>query len=174
MTSFLLNGKQLSVDASPDTPLLWVLRDELHLLGTKFGCGAGLCGACTVLLDGQAVRSCVSPLAMIADRTVNTIEGLGGDHPVQQAWIECSVAQWGSCQSGQIMSAVGLLSQRPDPTAAEIKAAMAGNICRCGTYPRIVSAVQLAATKLKQQPVSLQAEEASLAVDSTIPIEATS
>ncbi|WP_101757057.1 (2Fe-2S)-binding protein [Oceanicoccus sp. KOV_DT_Chl] len=141
MFSFTLNGEAVSVDIAADTPLLWTLRDHLQLNGTKFGCGAGLCGACTVLIDGQASRSCILPVAAIDGKNITTIEGLGGEHPVQQAWIEHSVAQCGYCQSGQIMSTVALLASNPQPTEDEIKQALAGNICRCGTYPRILSAI---------------------------------
>ncbi len=145
MISFTLNGTQVSVNAETDTPLLWVLRDHLDMNGTKFGCGAGLCGACTILLDDQASRSCVLPLAAVEGKNVTTIEGLGGEHPVQQAWTELSVAQCGYCQSGQIMSTVSLLNQNPAPNDDEIKSALAGNICRCGTYQRIIAAVHKAA-----------------------------
>ena len=146
MTSFILNGENISVDAEPDTPILWVLRDHLNKTGTKFGCGAGLCGACTVLLDGQATRSCLLPLATAAGKRIDTIEGLGGDHVVQQAWVENNVPQCGYCQSGQIMSTVALLATNPSPSEDEIKTALAGNICRCGTYPRILKAVKQAAS----------------------------
>ena len=142
MIEFVLNGEATSVDAEPDTPLLWVLREELSLLGTKFGCGAALCGACTVIVDGQATRSCVYPVSALAGKEVRTIESLGGDHPVQRAWVEHSVPQCGYCQSGQIMSTVALLEKNSSPTDAEIRNAMSGNICRCGTYPRILKAIQ--------------------------------
>ncbi|MFT4613585.1 MAG: isoquinoline 1-oxidoreductase alpha subunit [Bacteroidia bacterium] len=142
MIELTINNAVLSIDAEPDTPLLWVLRDHLNMLGTKFGCGAGLCGACTVLLDGIATRSCTMPVSAVADQHVTTIEGLGGDHPVQQAWIAHNVPQCGYCQSGQIMSAVSLLSDNPTPSDAEIEQSMAGNICRCGTYPRIKTAIK--------------------------------
>lgn len=155
MTSFLLNGERVNIRSSADTPLLWVLREELSQLGTKFGCGAGLCGACTVILDGQAIRSCVMPLAAVEGKSVTTIEGLGGDHPVQQAWIEGSVAQCGYCQSGQIMSTVALLSSNPAPTETDVKTALAGNICRCGTYQRILKAVQVAASKMNATQTAL-------------------
>ena len=148
MTSFQVNGRPVVAKSSSDTPLLWVLREELNLPGTKFGCGAGLCGACTVILDGEAVRSCVTPVAAIEGKSVRTIEGLGGDHPVQQAWIEGNVPQCGYCQSGQIMATVALLSRNPAPTEAQVKTALEGNICRCGTYQRILGAVQVAATKM--------------------------
>ncbi len=148
MIAFTLNNSNVTVSSSPDTPLLWVLRDELQLTGTKFGCGASLCGACTVLLDGRAVRSCTLPVQSVAGKAVTTIEGLGGDHPVQAAWIEGNVSQCGYCQPGQIMSAVALLASNPSPSSEEIKTAMAGNLCRCGTYPRIVSAIQSAANNI--------------------------
>jgi len=147
MVRITVNGKILEVDATPDTPLLWALRDHLAMTGTKYGCGMALCGACTVHLDGVAVRSCVLPLGAVADRRITTIEGLSADrsHPVQRAWIELDVPQCGYCQSGQIMSAAALLARNPRPTDAEIDAAMAGNICRCGTYPRIRRAIHRAA-----------------------------
>lgn len=141
-TSFTLNGNTVSVEATPDTPLLWVLRDHLQMTGTKFGCGAGLCGACSVILDGNSTRSCVLPLSAVAGRDVLTIEGLGDNHPVQTAWIEQSVPQCGYCQSGQIMSAVALLESNAAPSDDEIKSAMAGNICRCGAYSRIFAAIK--------------------------------
>ncbi len=142
-----VNGRDLDTDAAPDTPLLWVLRDHLNLTGTKFGCGAALCGACTVHLDGVPIRSCVTPASAAEGRRVTTIEGLSADrsHAVQRAWLELDVPQCGYCQSGQIMSAVALLASNPAPTDADIDAAMAGNICRCGTYPRIRKAIHRAA-----------------------------
>jgi len=142
-----VNGRELEADATPDTPLLWVLRDHLNLTGTKFGCGAALCGACTVHLDGAPIRSCVTPASAAAGRRVTTIEGLSTDrsHAVQRAWLELDVPQCGYCQSGQIMSAVALLAANPAPSDADIDAAMAGNICRCGTYPRIRKAIHRAA-----------------------------
>ena len=142
-----VNGRALETDAAPDTPLLWVLRDHLNLTGTKYGCGMALCGACTVHLDGQPVRSCVTPAAAAEGRNVTTIEGLSADrsHPVQRAWLEIDVPQCGYCQSGQIMSAAALIAAKPAPTDADIDAAMSGNICRCGTYPRIRKAVHRAA-----------------------------
>jgi aerobic-type carbon monoxide dehydrogenase small subunit (CoxS/CutS family) len=147
VTKLNVNGKAVEVDVDPETPLLWVLRDTLGLTGTKFGCGMALCGACTVHLGGQAVRSCQVPVSAVGDQAVTTIEGLSPDrsHPVQQAWIEHDVPQCGSCQSGQIMSASALLATTPKPTDADIDAAMAGNICRCGTYQRIRSAIRRAA-----------------------------
>jgi aerobic-type carbon monoxide dehydrogenase small subunit (CoxS/CutS family) len=150
MTRITVNGQALDVDASPDTPLLWVLRDHLAMTGTKFGCGMALCGACTVHLEGAAVRSCVLPLGSVQDRRITTIEGLSKDrsHAVQRAWIELDVPQCGYCQSGQIMSAAALLEKTPRPSDAEIDAAMAGNICRCGTYPRIRKAIHRAAELL--------------------------
>jgi len=139
-----VNGTERQVDAPEDMPLLWVLRDLLGLTGTKYGCGMAQCGACTVHLDGQAVRACATPLSAVGDRRVTTIEGLSpdGSHPVQKAWVEHDVVQCGYCQPGQIMSAAALLAQNPDPSDAEIDVAMAGNICRCGTYQRIREAVR--------------------------------
>jgi len=150
MTQLTVNNKILEVDAAPDTPLLWVLRDHLAMTGTKFGCGMALCGACTVHVDGVAMRSCVLPLKALAGKSVTTIEGLSKDrsHAVQRAWIELDVPQCGYCQSGQIMSAAALLHANPKPTDAEIDAAMAGNLCRCGTYPRIRKAIHRAADLL--------------------------
>jgi len=148
MTPVTINGRRYDIDLPADTPLLWALRDELGLTGTKFGCGMALCGACTVHLDGQAVRSCMTPLSAVANKKVTTIEGLEADavgKAVQTAWIEVSVPQCGYCQSGQIMSATALLKRTPKPTDADIDSAMAGNICRCGTYPRIRTAIKQAA-----------------------------
>jgi len=147
MTFITINNQQLNVDAAPDTPLLWVLRDHLAMTGTKFGCGMALCGACTVHVDGVAMRSCVLPLKAVAGKSVTTIEGLshGRSHPVQRAWIELDVPQCGYCQSGQIMTAAALLRSNPTPSDADIDAAMAGNICRCGTYNRIRRAIHRAA-----------------------------
>jgi isoquinoline 1-oxidoreductase subunit alpha len=148
MIKLNLNGKDAELDVEEDMPLLWVLRDTLGLTGTKFGCGMALCGACTVHLDGAAIRSCVTPVRAAAGRNVTTIEGLSPDssHPVQRAWIELDVPQCGYCQSGQIMSAAALLAKTPQPSDEEIDAAMAGNICRCGTYQRIRAAIHRAAT----------------------------
>lgn len=146
MTSNLnINGATLSVTASPDTPLLWVLRDELGLTGTKFGCGAALCGACTVHANGQAIRSCVTPISALQGAKITTIEGLDGKHPLQEAWVEHDVPQCGYCQPGQIMSAAALLAAKPKPTDEDIDAAMSGNLCRCGTYKRIRAAIKSAA-----------------------------
>jgi isoquinoline 1-oxidoreductase subunit alpha len=147
MLSLTVNGKSVSVDVAPDTPLLWVLRDALHLNGTKFGCGIGQCGACTVHLDGVAQASCQIPAGAAAGKTVLTIEGLSsdGDHPVQQAWIAEQVPQCGYCQSGQIMRAAYLLSQKPKPSDADIDEVMSQNLCRCGTYQRIRRAIHRAA-----------------------------
>lgn len=147
MISLTVNGKTESVDVAPDTPLLWVIRDTIGLTGTKFGCGMALCGACTVHLDGQAIRSCVTPISAVAGKSVTTIEGLSADGstPVQQAWVAEQVPQCGYCQSGQIMSATALLAKTPKPTDAEIDTAMSGNICRCGTYQRIRAAIHRAA-----------------------------
>jgi len=143
-----VNGKSVSVNSPADTPLLWVLRDELNLVGTKFGCGAAQCGACTVHLNGSAIRACVTPISAVAGARVTTIEGLStdGSHPVQRAWEETDVAQCGYCQAGQIMSAVALLAKTPNPTDAQIDAAMTGNLCRCATYLRIRQAIHRAAT----------------------------
>jgi aerobic-type carbon monoxide dehydrogenase small subunit (CoxS/CutS family) len=143
----IVNGAPREIDAPPDTPVLWVLRDELHLTGTKFGCGIGSCGACTVHLDGQAIRSCSVALSAVAGKHVTTIEGLSprGEHPLQRAWVEEDVAQCGYCQPGQIMSAAALLGEHPRPTDAQIDAAMQGNLCRCGTYQRIRRAIHRAA-----------------------------
>jgi len=151
-----VNDKTLDIDASPDTPLLWVLRDHLQMTGTKYGCGMALCGACTVHIDGAAVRSCVLPLSALEGKRITTIEGLSRDrsHPVQRAWIELDVPQCGYCQSGQIMSAAALLRQNPRPSDAEIDAAMAGNICRCGTYQRIRKAIHRAADLLPPDQAS--------------------
>lgn len=145
MIEFTLNGELVQLDISPDTPLLWALRDNLQKTGTKFGCGKGQCGACTILINGFATRSCLLPIAAVAGQRITTIEGLNGDHPVQQAWIAEAVSQCGYCQPGQIMQAVGLLNQTPQPSVDDIKLGMSGNICRCGTYPRIVKAIQRAA-----------------------------
>ncbi|HEX9784965.1 MAG TPA: (2Fe-2S)-binding protein [Opitutaceae bacterium] len=150
MTPLTVNGTTHQLDVAPDTPLLWVLREHLGLTGTKFGCGMALCGACTVHVDGEAVRSCSAPLSSVAGRKIVTIEGLaalaGRDlHPVQQAWIEEDVVQCGYCHSGQIMSAAALLAKVPKPTDADIDAAMSGNICRCGTYQRIRAGIHRAA-----------------------------
>jgi isoquinoline 1-oxidoreductase alpha subunit len=144
--SLMVNGIAYTADVEPETPLLWVLRDSLKLTGTKFGCGIAQCGACTVLIDGQAMRSCSVPVSVVAGKAVTTIEGLSaeGTHPVQLAWIELDVPQCGYCQSGQIMAAVALLKDKPKPTDAEINREMT-NICRCGTYPRIRAAIHRAA-----------------------------
>ncbi|HZF13944.1 MAG TPA: (2Fe-2S)-binding protein [Thermoanaerobaculia bacterium] len=142
-----VNGRDHEVDIAPEMPLLWVLRDELGMTGTKFGCGVGLCGACTVQVDGQALRSCSAPAGVLAGRKITTIEGLSADrsHALQKAWIAEGVPQCGYCQSGQLMSAAALLAQTPHPTDAEIDTAMSGNLCRCGTYQRIRRAIHRAA-----------------------------
>ena len=147
MLKLTVNGKALDVDVAEDTPLLWVLRDTLGMTGTKYGCGMALCGACTVHIDGVATRSCTTPANAVAGKSITTIEGLSADrsHPVQQAWMELDVPQCGYCQSGQIMSAAALLAQKPAPTDADIDTAMAGNLCRCGTYVRIRKAIHRAA-----------------------------
>jgi isoquinoline 1-oxidoreductase subunit alpha len=147
MITLTVNGKRSQVDAPADMPLLWVIREKLSLTGTKFGCGAALCGACTVHVDGQPVRSCSTPLSAVAGKKITTIEGLSdkSDHPVQKAWIELDVPQCGFCQSGQIMAAVALLAKTPNPSDDDIDNAMAGNICRCGTYQRIRAGIHRAA-----------------------------
>jgi aerobic-type carbon monoxide dehydrogenase small subunit (CoxS/CutS family) len=144
-----VNGKEQAVEVSPDMPLLWVLRDTLNLTGTKFGCGMSMCGACTVHINGEAVRSCVTSVSDAVGKKVTTIEGLSaaGNHPLQVAWTECNVSQCGYCQSGQIMQAAALLKQKPKPTDADIDSAMRGNICRCGTYQRIRQAIKLASNQ---------------------------
>lgn len=150
-TQLKVNGKAVTVDAEPDTPLLWVIRDEVGLTGTKFGCGRALCGACTVLLEGVPVRSCSTPLAAAAGRSVATVESLSADrsHPLQKAWIQHDVPQCGYCQSGQLMSAAALLANNKNPSDADIDAAMAGNVCRCGTYVRVRAAVKTAAAEMR-------------------------
>ncbi len=140
-----INGKAVTVNAAPETPLLWVLRDELQLTGTKYGCGIAQCGACTVHMNGTAIRSCQTPISALEGAQITTIEGLGGAHPVQASWVKLDVPQCGYCQSGQIMSAVALLAQTPRPSDADIDAAMSGNICRCGAYQRIRAAIKDAA-----------------------------
>jgi len=137
-----INGHDYPVQADPDTPLLWVLRDELKMTGTKYGCGIAQCGACTVQADGQAIRSCQTPIQAAAGMKITTIEGLGGTHPLQAAWVKLDVPQCGYCQSGQIMSAAALLAAKPKPTDQDIDDAMSGNICRCGTYQRIRAAIK--------------------------------
>jgi isoquinoline 1-oxidoreductase alpha subunit len=150
--NFKINGKAVSANAEPDTPLLWVIRDELGMTGTKFGCGASYCGACTVHVNGKPVRSCQTKLSTVEGAKVSTIESLSRDntHPLQVAWIKYDVPQSGYCQSGQLMSAAALLSSNKNPSDAEIDAAMSGNICRCGTYPRIKAAIKDAAANLRK------------------------
>ena len=145
-----INGKTQTVDVDPSTPMLWVLRDHLQLVGTKYGCGIAQCGACTIHLDGVAMRSCQLPIASVESKKITTIEGLSenGDHPVQQAWLEHDVPQCGYCQAGQIMTASAFLNDNPNPSEKEIASAMHGNICRCGTYTRIKAAVKTAAEKM--------------------------
>ncbi|HTO44943.1 MAG TPA: (2Fe-2S)-binding protein [Burkholderiales bacterium] len=152
MPALTINGQSYFSDSPPDTPLLWVIREELRLTGTKFGCGIAMCGACTVHINGQAVRSCSITLGEVGSSAITTIEGLdpANAHPVQRAWIELQVPQCGYCQSGQIMQAAALLSQSPDPTEQEIVAGMNGNLCRCATYPRIVGAVKRASQIIKE------------------------
>jgi len=151
MTSLTVNGRAVNVDAEPDTPLLWVIREHLKLTGTKFGCGIAQCGACTVHVDGEPTRSCSVPLSAVADRKITTIEGLSPDsgHPLQKAWIAEQVPQCGYCQSGQIMQAAALLAKKPHPNREEIVAHMNGNICRCATYSHIIRAIQRAAGTLR-------------------------
>ena len=149
-TTFTLNGKSTTVDVDPQMPLLWVLRDTLNMTGTKFGCGMALCGACTVHIDGKATRSCITPISAVANSKIVTIEAIGGEavgKALQAAWVDVGVPQCGYCQAGQIMSAAALLRRTPKPTDAQIDEAMSGNICRCGTYTRIRSAVKQAAAK---------------------------
>jgi isoquinoline 1-oxidoreductase alpha subunit len=151
MTALKINGKTVQVDADPSTPVLWALRDNIGLTGTKFGCGVAACGACTVHIDGQATRACVTPISAVAGRSITTIEGVGSDKvgkAVQAAWVKHDVAQCGYCQSGQIMSATALLRSNGKPSDADIDAAMAGNVCRCGTYQRIRAAIHDAAASL--------------------------
>lgn len=149
--SLKINGKTFQTEAAPDTPLLWVLRDHIGLVGTKYGCGIAACGACTVHVDDVPVRSCSMPISSVAEAKITTIEGLSekGDHPVQQAWDEIDVPQCGYCQAGQMMTALALLKKNPKPTDKDIEEAMSGNICRCGTYHRIRDAIKLASTKMK-------------------------
>lgn len=164
MIEFVLNGTRVQTDEAPDTPLLWSVRDQFKLKGSKYGCGAGLCGACTMHVDGQAVRTCVLPISAVAGKTITTIEGLGtpdDPHPLQQAWVEHNVPQCGYCQSGQIMSAAALLAQNPSATEAEVETAMTGNICRCGCYPRIKQAI-LAVAEDDRPTVDELAVEASV------------
>jgi isoquinoline 1-oxidoreductase alpha subunit len=151
-TSFKLNGKAITAKSEPDTPLLWVIRDEIGMTGTKFGCGAALCGACTVQMDGVPVRSCQTPVSAVAGRNVKTVEGLSptSSHPLQKAWVAHDVPQCGYCQSGQLMSADALLATNKNPSDAEIDAAMAGNLCRCGTYARIKAAIKTAASDMRK------------------------
>ena len=145
-----VNGKKYTVQVAPDTPLLWVLRDHLKLTGTKYSCGMGLCGCCTVHLDGKPTRSCITPVSAVANRSVTTIEGLGADglHPLQKAWIDGDVPQCGYCQPGQIMTAAALLAEKPDPTDADIDNAMSNTLCRCGTHQRIRTAIHKAAQEV--------------------------
>ncbi len=152
MINFRINGRDVSIDAEPSTPLLWAIRDEIGLTGTKFGCGIGMCGACTVHVGGRATRSCITPLSAIEGTDITTIEGLNSDgqHPVQIAWNDLRVPQCGYCQSGQIMQAAALLKDIPDPSDEDIDAVMTGNLCRCMTYPRIRSAVRQAAAANKE------------------------
>lgn len=151
MTTLTINGRTLSLDVDPDTPLLWVIRDEIGLTGTKFGCGIGMCGACTIHVDGEATRSCITFVSDVEGTEITTIEGLDpeGNHPVQEAWRTLRVPQCGYCQSGQIMQAASFLKDTPDPTDDDIDSVMTGNLCRCMTYPRIRNAVRAAAAAMK-------------------------
>jgi len=151
MINLKVNGKDYSVDVASDMPILWVLRDVLGLTGTKFGCGLGVCGSCTVLLDGKAIRSCITPISVVKDQTLISIEGVSSvNSTIQKAWEELNVPQCGFCQPGQVISALALLNEKPDPTDADIDAGMSGNICRCGTYVRIRKAIHLAASMEKE------------------------
>jgi isoquinoline 1-oxidoreductase alpha subunit len=156
-TTLDVNGKAVQVTAAPDTPLLWVLRDELGLTGSKFGCGIGQCGACTVLADGQPIRACSTPIAALGAAKITTIESLGGHHPLLVAWVKNDVPQCGYCQSGQLMSATALLAKTPKPSDADIDAAMSGNICRCGTYQRIKAAIKEASGQTPAKPAAAKA-----------------
>ncbi|TLU66211.1 (2Fe-2S)-binding protein [Thalassotalea litorea] len=151
--TLIINGETVSIDVDESMPLLWFLRDRLEFTGTKFGCGSGLCGACTVHLNGQAIRACVTPVGSLADQSITTIEGLSdnGDHPLQKAWLDNRVPQCGYCQAGQIMNAASLLSQNTQPSDQDIEMAMQGNICRCGTYQRIKKAIRDAADELAKE-----------------------
>ena len=164
MIRFNLNGREVTTDDDPRTPLLWVVRDTFKLKGSKFGCGAGLCGACTMHVDGEAVRTCTTPVSAVAGKDVTTIEGLGTPddlHPLQAAWHEFSVPQCGYCQSGQIMSAAALLDSHPNPTEADVDRAMAGNICRCGCYPRIKQAILSVAAEALAYELKADEEESA-------------
>jgi isoquinoline 1-oxidoreductase alpha subunit len=156
MSQFQLNGRPVSVDADDDTPLLWAIRDDLKLTGTKFGCGIGFCGACTVHLNGRAIRSCITPVGAVAGQQVTTIEGLdpAGQHPLQKAWVAAQAPQCGYCQPGQIMQAATLLEDFPNPSDAEIEAVMAGSLCRCMAYVRIRKAIKLAAAEMQGLPAA--------------------
>jgi len=160
MIDFGLNGENVRFDGDAETPLLWVIRDRFKLKGSKFGCGAGLCGACTMHVDGVATRTCILPVSAVAGKQITTIEGLGTPdamHPLQEAWVEHNVPQCGYCQSGQIMSAAALLAKNPDADAASIDAALAGNICRCGCYPRIKAAI-LSVAELSYDATAVESE----------------
>lgn len=161
MIAFSVNGKRVNLDVDPSTPLLWVIREQLGLTGTKYGCGMAQCGACTVHINGEAVRSCVAPVSRATGKAVTTIEGLSPDlsNPLQRAWLEEDVPQCGYCQSGQIMSAAALLRQNPQPSDAEIDQFMSGNVCRCGTYQRIRAAIHRAATAQAEKPKSAEQNE---------------
>ncbi len=151
MISFKVNGTRYELEVSPDTPLLWVIRENIGLTGTKFGCGMALCGACTVHVNGQAVRSCVAPVSSVAGAEITTIEGLPEDHPVKKAWVQEQVPQCGYCQPGQIMQAAALLAENPAPTDEQIMSVMDGNLCRCGTYPYIRNAIRRASQEVSKR-----------------------
>lgn len=159
MVSFYINNNKVSLDVAADTPLLWIVREVLGLKGSKYGCGMGVCGACTMHLDGKAIRTCVLPVLAVQDKHVTTIEGLSETdklHPLQQSWIDEKVPQCGYCQSGQLMTAASLLDAKPTPSDSEIEQAMQGNICRCGTYPRIRKAIKRAAAKSNVNPIEVK------------------
>ncbi|MGI9293073.1 MAG: (2Fe-2S)-binding protein [Pseudomonadales bacterium] len=164
MIEFILNGVQQQLEIESDTPLLWVVREEIGLTGSKFGCGKGLCGACTMHVDGVASRTCILPVSAVAGKSVTTIEGISeqAQHPVQQAWMEFNVPQCGYCQSGQIMSAIALLEQNPQPSDDDINQFMSGNICRCGTYPRIRQAIHWAAESLTKDETQTRVKKAGI------------
>ncbi len=164
MSSLKINGVEHQIEADANMPLLWILRDILNMTGTKFGCGKGLCGACTVHMDGEPIRSCSLPLGAAIGKEIRTIEGLSekGDHPLQRAWVAHNVPQCGYCQSGQLMSAAALLQKNPTPSDADIKQAMAGNICRCGTYPRIEAAIKSVAGVQTYEPVQEPAQKGAM------------
>lgn len=175
MIQIQVNGKAVTLpeDVDPSTPLLWVIREQQQLTGSKFGCGMSLCGACTMHVDGVAMRTCTLPISAVANKSVTTIEGLGGNHPVQQAWSTIDVPQCGYCQSGQIMSAIALLEKNPNPTDEEIDSAMSGNICRCGTYSKVRRAIHQAASSMQLQTDDRLTQRSENPVQEFIPEETT-